>query len=276
MSLHQKLAFSRPTDSSGMPGIVGSGLAPDPTIPGIPEHDIEQRILFTTFRAAGYEGLQLKYGQYSAYLDQPARFREQWGTETSAIASGLIMGGLLDEAGIEELRRVFRFAQIVGSERIVFCHAQSRQGLTSEDIKGFARQLSELGKEAQHEYGVILSLHHHYNQPVMYRQDFAIFFDAIDEGTVRLTIDTAHLVKSGINDISGVIKENRHVLDNMHMKDFANGDFKVLGQGNIDFAPVFGVLHEINYEGWLCADEESGGDLLSGMEMCAQFMSNAS
>jgi inosose dehydratase len=247
------LAFSRPTDD-----------------------DTEQRTLFTTFRASGYEGLQLKYGQYSAYLDQPARFLEQWGAETSAIASGLIMGGLLDEAGIEELRRVFRFAQVVGSERIIFCHAQPRQGLTSDDIKGFARQLSNMGKEAQQEHGIILSLHHHYNQPVMHRQDFAIFFDAIDEGTVRLTIDTAHLVKSGIDDIAGVIRENSHMLDNMHMKDFADGDFKVLGQGNIDFTPVFAALHEIGYEGWLCADEESGSDLLSGMEMCAQFMMNGS
>jgi inosose dehydratase len=272
MSTHNKLAFSRPTDN-----------------------DVERHLLFTSFRASGYRGLQLKYGQYSEYLDHPARFIEQWGTNAIAdaatmsdmggrgqgraiaptisdIASGLIMGGLLDEAGIEELRRVLRFAQVVGSERIIFCHAQPRQGLTSSDIKGFARVLSDLGKEAQQEYGVILSLHHHYNQPVMHRQDFAIFFDAVDEGTVRLTVDTAHLVKSGIDDIAGVIREYRHVLDNMHMKDFADGDFKVLGQGNIDFAPVFSVLHEIGYAGWLCADEESGGNLQAGMEMCAQFI----
>jgi sugar phosphate isomerase/epimerase len=259
MNMHQKLAFSRPTDN-----------------------DEERRTLFTSFRASDYQGLQLKYGQYSSYLDQPARFIDQWGetgltagaglAPAREIASGLIMGGLLDEAGIEELRRVFRFAQIVGSERIIFCHAQSRQGLMSSDIKGFARVLSELGKEALQQYGVMLSLHHHYNQPVMHRQDFAIFFDTVDEGAVRLTVDTAHLVKSGIDDIAGIIREYRHVLDNMHMKDFAGGDFKVLGQGHIDFTPVFGVLQEIGYGGWLCADEESGGDLLSGMEMCAHFM----
>jgi sugar phosphate isomerase/epimerase len=244
-----KLAFSKPTDN-----------------------DAERQVLFTSFRSQGYESLQLKYGQYSEYLHQPARFVEQWGTEASALASGLIVGGALDDAGIGLLRRLFQFAHVVGSQRIIFCHAQSRQGLSSSDIAGFARLLSDLGREAQERYGTTLSLHHHYNQPVMYREDFATFFDAADERFVKLTIDTAHLVKSGITDIADTISDYRYVIDNMHIKDIADGSFKVLGQGNIDFAPVFEALHEIGYDGWLCADEESGSDLLTALETCAQFI----
>jgi len=244
-----KFAFSKPTDN-----------------------EAEHQQLFTSFRAQGYEGLQLKYGQYSEYLHQPERFSERWGTEASAIASGLIAGGTLDEAGIETLRRLFHFADIIGSERVIFCHAQSRQGLSSSNIAGFARLLSDLGREAQELYGITLSLHHHYNQPVMYREDFAVFFDAADDRFIKLTIDTAHLVKSGVMDIAGIIRDYRHVIDNMHIKDITDGSFKVLGQGNIDFVPVFAALHEIGYEGWLCADEESGSDLLTAMETCAQFI----
>lgn len=244
-----KLAFSKPTDN-----------------------EAERQQLFTSFRSQGYESLQLKHGQYSEYLDQPERFIEQWGTEASSIASGLIAGSALDEVGIEALRRLFQFAYVVGSERIIFCHAQSRQGLSSSDIAGFARLLSNLGREAQEHYGVTLSLHHHYNQPVMYREDFAVFFDAADDRFVKLTVDTAHLVKSGITDIAGIISDYRHVIDNMHIKDIADGVFKVLGQGTIEFAPVFEALHDIGYEGWFCADEESGSDLLTAMKTCAQFI----
>ncbi|GLV55758.1 hypothetical protein KDH_26020 [Dictyobacter sp. S3.2.2.5] len=233
----------------------------------------EQQLLFTRFQSVGYAGLQLKAGQYHAYIAQPQRFLDQWGEKASALASGLITGGLLDEAGIAELRRLFTFAQTVGSERIVFCHAQPRQGLSHADIQGFARTLSDLGKEAQ-QHGLILSLHHHYHQPVMYRQDFAIFFDAVRDQAIRLTIDTAHLVKSGIDDIAGVIRENRTVLDNMHIKDIASNEFKVLGKGTIDFAPVFTALHDIGYQGWLCADEESGDDLLASMDTCASFLAS--
>jgi sugar phosphate isomerase/epimerase len=219
--------------------------------------DVERQMLFSRFRSFGYDGLQLKHAQYSEYIDQPARFVGLWGTDAADIASGLITAGRLDTAGIAELRKLFRFAQAVGTERIIFCHSQPRQGLTSADIKGFAKILSELGREAQ-QYGTSLSLHHHYNQPVMYRQDFETFFEAVDDQSVKLTVDTAHLIKSGINDIGGVLR------------DIADGEFKVLGQGTIDFTSVFAALQEIGFAGWVCADEESGSDLLEAMEICAQ------
>ncbi|GHO73877.1 hypothetical protein KSD_16480 [Ktedonobacter sp. SOSP1-85] len=246
-----KMAFSKPTDNT-----------------------VEQQVLFSRYHSFGYQGLQLKNGQYREYVDDPARFVEQWGKDAPAIASGLITGGLLDETGIASLRSLFKFAQTVGTERIIFCHAQPRQGLSRDDIKGFAQVLSELGKEAQ-QYRTVLSLHHHYNQPVMYCEDFEVFFDAVSDQSVTLTVDTAHLIKSGINDIAGVLRDYRHVLDNVHLKDITDGAFKVLGQGNIDFAPVFAALHEIGYAGWLCADEESGSDLLGAMEECARFVANS-
>lgn len=236
--------------------------------------DNERQLLFSRFPLFGYSGLQLKYTQYSMDIDHPARFIERWGTNTSRIASGLIVGGQLDETGIQELRSLFSFAQKVGSERIIFCHGKARAGLSAYDIQGFAKILSELGKEAQ-QHGITLSLHHHYNQPVMYRQDFAAFFEAAGDQSVKLTIDTAHLVKSGIEDIAGIIREYHQVVDNIHLKDFADGAFKVLGQGSIDFSPVFAALCEIGFEGWLCADEESGENLLTSMEICAQFLQQA-
>jgi sugar phosphate isomerase/epimerase len=231
--------------------------------------DAERQKLFSRFRSFGYDGLQLKYSQYCEYIDHPERFVERWRIDATDIASGLVTAGKLDATGIAELRSLFRFTQAVGTERIIFCHSQPRQGLTSTDIKGFAKMLSDLGKESQ-QYGTSLSLHHHYNQPVMYRQDFETFFEAVNEQSVKLTVDTAHLVKSGINDIRGVIWDYRQVIDNVHVKDIADGEFKVLGQGTIDFTSVFSALQEIEYAGWICADEESGSDLLEALEVCAQ------
>ena len=245
-----KMAFSKPTTNAD-----------------------EQQLLFSHFRSAGYGGLQLKAGQYREYVTHPERFLEQWGDDARDLASGLITGGLLDKAGIADLRTLFKFAQAVGSERIIFCHAQPREGLSNADIQNYAHILSALGKEAQ-QYGIALSLHHHYNQPVMYRQDFAVFFDAVSDQAVKLTVDTAHLVKSGIDDIASVIRDYRTVLDNMHIKDIADHAFKVLGKGTIDFTPVFAALHDIGYQGWLCADEESGDDLAGAMETCAQFLTS--
>src|SRR5882724_8053668 len=207
----------------------------------------EQQLLFLRYHAFGYGSLQLKASQYSEYVDKPERFIEQWGADTRNIASGLITGGFLDETGIASLRTLFRFAQTVGSERIIFCHSQPRQGLSDADLKSYAQILSELGKEAR-QHGVNLSLHHHYNQPVMYRQDFEVFFESVSEQSVGLTIDTAHLIKSGIHDIAGVIRDYQQVIDNIHIKDSADDTFRLLGQGSIDFVPVFSMLHQIGYQ----------------------------
>ena len=242
-----KLAFSRPTSG-----------------------DDEQQQLFSWFRTSGYDGLQLKHAQYAGYVDHPESFLEDWGHYPGA-ASGLIAAGGLDETGIASLRGLFHFARAVGSGLIVFCHSLSREGLSSADIRGFGATLSELGKEARH-LGVKLSLHHHYDQPVMYREDFDAFFEVVEDGSVGLTVDTAHLVKSGHEDIAGLIRDFRQVIDNFHLKDFADGRFEPLGQGNIDFEPVFSAIREIGYEGWLCADEESGGDLVGTMDLSHRFI----
>src|SRR5436305_586911 len=110
-----KLAFSKPTSNRD-----------------------EQENLFSRFRSFGFAGLQLKQSQYWGDIDHAERFVEQWGQDAPAIASGLITQGRLDETGIASLRRTFTFAQAVGSERIIFCHDQPRQGLSRADIKSFA------------------------------------------------------------------------------------------------------------------------------------------
>jgi hypothetical protein len=119
-----KLAFSRPTKS-----------------------DEELRELIQGFRGSGYQGLQLKAAQYMPYIDAPAKFNAQWGCY-AGVASALIAGGKLDDGG-GALRRLFKFASAVGSERIVYCHGVPRTEVDHDDIRRFAKILSELGKEAQ-------------------------------------------------------------------------------------------------------------------------------
>jgi len=242
-----KIAFSRPT-----------------------ANEADLRTLFDQYRTAGYEGLQLKAAQYMPYIHEPEKFKEAWGHLPGA-GSALITGGRLDEANREQLRDVFRFASQIGTDLIVYCHGIPRKEVTADDIRQYAVLLSELGLEAQQQ-GVKLSLHHHYNNPVMYREDFDVFFDQISDKSVGLTIDTAHLVKSGIHDAAEVIRSFGHVIDNFHLKDFENGEWKVLGQGAIDFKPIFGAIKDIDYKGWISADEESGGGIVEGLKACYSYI----
>ncbi len=236
-----------------------------------PDRDpAERAVLMIGFREKGYDGLQLKRMQYVDDVSEPGRFTERWGS-TPGIASGLITGGRLDAAGVADLQAVIRFGAAVGSERVIFCHGEPRTEVDDDDIVAFSRTLAEIGRRAR-SLGVQLSLHHHYGQPVMYRSDFDRFFDGIDDGAVTLTVDTAHLVKSGITDIAEVIRCFGPRIDTIHIKDIAGAAFVPLGTGEIDFDPIFRALIDAAPTAWLCADEESGADIVGAMTDCHRYM----
>ena len=219
-----------------------------------PTHgDDETRQLLTGFRAAGYPGLQLKMQQFTPWLDDPDGFMDLW-TEPG-VASALIWFDELDDGGVERLHRVVDFAVAVGSERVVYCHKHSRVGVSPTDLVRFASVLSEVGSAAGAGQ-VALSLHHHFEQPVMLPEDVRIFFGAVEDAAVKLTVDTAHLAKSGVEDIPGFIDEFAPVIDNIHLKDYADGEWRILGQGGLDLPGILAALERVGYDQWLCVDEE--------------------
>jgi len=224
--------------------------------------------LFTKFGPAGFDGLQLKSNQYGDYLDDPDRFLADWG-QYPGVASGLIHGGLLDADGVATLRRVIKFGQAVGSDLVIYWPREPRG--EDVDLTAFARQVSELGQEAQ-AAGLRLSLHHHHNQIVMTGEEIERFFNEIVPGSVGLTIDTAHIVKSGMPDVAAEIRRFAPVIDNFHLKDYGDGEWKVLGRGDMDFGPIFDAIREIGFDGWVCADEESGADFDGALASCYQML----
>lgn len=226
--------------------------------------------LLRGFRAEGYEGLQLKTGQFSPFLADPDGYLLEWGDDAGRV-SGLIAFDTLDDAGLARLEATVAFASRVGAERVVFCHNLAREGVDRGARTGFAKTLSEVGARAAGG-GVRLSLHHHFEQPVMTRDDVAEFFEATLPGTIGLTVDTAHLAKSGVTDIPGFIREFAPIIDNIHLKDFQDGQWRLLGQGALDLVGILDALRAMSYAEWLCVDEESGADLETGLRASREWL----
>ncbi len=231
--------------------------------------DDQQRVLFDNFRPIGYDGLQLKWSQWRDSLTDPSSLARAV-SDCEGLASAVITGGKLDAAGCDSLRQFFDVGEMLHTELIIYCHGESREGMTDDDLKRYARQFSAMGKEAIGR-GMKLTVHNHHDSPIMLRRDAEVFCDAIEAGTVGLTVDTAHFAKSGVDDIAGLIRQFAGVIDNFHLKDF-DGEWRVLGEGTIDFAPIFSAIKEIGYDGWASTDEESGGDILQAMQTCYDFM----
>ncbi len=225
-----------------------------------PVVDDELDRLMTGYRAAGYEGLQLKTGQFMPWVDRPAEFQAKWGSDRGTVSSLVYY----DELDDERLAAVIDFAVAVGSELVVFCHNTSREGMTSEQRVEIARQLAPHAARAR-AAGVGFSLHHHYGHPVMLPEDVREFWGAIDPGLIGLTVDTAHLAKSGVTDIPAFLAEFAPIVDNIHLKDYVVDEWRLVGQGTLDLDGILRQLDANGFEGWLCIDEESTATLDEGL-----------
>jgi inosose dehydratase len=218
------------------------------------------------FRAEGYEGLQLKPGQYLSYLDAPATFSARY--TQPGVASGLIYFDELDDTRLDA---VLQFAAAVGSERVIFCHNRTRDSVGEGDRAEIARHLAVSARKAR-DQGLALSLHHHYDQPVMLPEDVREFWGAIEPGLIGLTVDTAHLAKSGVNDIPAFLAEFAPIIDNIHLKDYADGQWRLLGEGELDLEGVLRQLAADGFDGWLCVDEESTASLDQGFRVSRAWL----
>ena len=240
-----KLAYSAPTDT-----------------------DDQLQRYFDAYGRIGYDGLQPKYNQYD--VDDAEGFLSLQ-ADRPGLGSGLITGGTLaDDASRDALRKVIAFASAVGSDLVIYCYDHSREGLSDDVLRSIAATFSEFGRGAQ-EVGTKLSIHNHVGCPIMLPEDMDVFYDAIEPGTVGLTVDTAHLAKSGVSDMGGLIRRFAHVIDNFHLKDF-DTDWRVLGEGAIDFAPIFAAIKTIGHDGWVSTDEESGADIIEAMATYYHFV----
>lgn len=95
-----------------------------------------------------------------------------------------------------------------------------------------------------------------------------------DENLVYLLFDTGHLVYSGENPIT-ILNKHIHRIKHVHLKDIRPemvekvkkeklsflkgvrvGAFTVPGDGDIDFEPIFKILSDNDYEGWLMIEAE--------------------
>jgi len=233
----------------------------------VPVAEIDR--LVSSYRAEGYEGLQLKQGQYLEHVADPARLQARWGVDPGTF-SALIVFDTLEADGLARLRDIVAFAAAVGSERVVFCHDHPREGVDREALRGFADVLAREGAAAR-DRGVALSLHHHYGQPVMLPDDMRVFFDVVGDA-VGLTVDTAHLAKSGIEDLPGFCREFAPIIDNLHLKDYDGREWRLLGEGELPLAEILTALDETGYAGWLCVDEESDATLDAGFRLSREWL----
>lgn len=133
--------------------------------------------------------------------------------------------------------------------------------------------LNRLGKIAQEE-GMTLTFHHHMGTVVQNEDEIDRMMEHTDPAVFRLLYDTGHLTYCGIDALK-IVKKYASRIGHVHLKDIRPdkveqvkkerlsfldgvrlGAFTVPGDGCIDFAPIFRVLEDAGYEGWMVVEAE--------------------
>ena len=133
--------------------------------------------------------------------------------------------------------------------------------------------VNKLGKVAK-DMGITLTFHHHMGTVVQTAAEIDRLMENTDPEYFNLLFDSGHLAYCG-EDYMYVLKKYINRIKHVHLKDIrpdivaevkANGlsflqgvrkgTFTVPGDGVIDFAPIFDVLAENNYEGYVLVEAE--------------------
>lgn len=160
---------------------------------------------------------------------------------------------------------------------------KSKYVFNDGEWKLLADGLNKLGKLAL-EKDMKIVFHHHMGTGVQTTEEIDKLMELTDENLVYLLFDTGHLVYSGENPIE-ILKKYFSRIKHIHLKDIRpevvkevrdnslsflkgvrKGTFTVPGDGCIDFKPIFDILKEKEYEGWLIVEAEQDPAIANPLE----------
>ena len=184
---------------------------------------------------------------------------------------------------LEEVEKEFRaqleFLKAMGAKVIgaseqdtpVFGH---KYVMDDEEWDTFCNGMNYLGKIAKEEYGIALTFHHHMGTVVQDPDEVERMMANTDPEYVSLLFDTGHFTYCGADPLE-MVKKYVNRIKHVHLKDIRpevvkevkdndlsflegvrRGAFTVPGDGCIDFDPIFKVLEENGYEGYMLVEAE--------------------
>lgn len=159
---------------------------------------------------------------------------------------------------------------IQGTDKPVF---EAKYVMNDDEWKLFCDGLNKLGKVAK-DMGIALTLHHHMGTVVQTEAEIDRMMENTDPELFGLLFDSGHLAYCG-EDYMSVLKKYAKRIKHVHLKDIRPekvrkvkdehlsflqgvrlGAFTVPGDGAIDFGPIFDVLAETGYEGYVLVEAE--------------------
>ena len=159
---------------------------------------------------------------------------------------------------------------IQGKDQPIF---EGKYVMNDEEWKLLTDGLNKLGQIAK-DKGMMLTFHHHMGTVVQDPDEVERMMANTDPEYVSLLFDTGHFTYCGADPLE-MVKKYVNRIKHVHLKDIRpevvkevkdndlsflegvrRGAFTVPGDGCIDFDPIFKVLEENGYEGYMLVEAE--------------------
>ena len=146
--------------------------------------------------------------------------------------------------------------------------------MNDEEWDTFCTGMNKLGKIAKEEYGIALTFHHHMGTVVQSLEEVDRMMENTDPEYVSLLFDTGNFTYCGEDPLE-VVKKYVHRIKHVHLKDIRPevveqvkkenmsflagvraGAFTIPGDGCINYDPIFKVLEDAGYEGYMVVEAE--------------------
>ena len=169
---------------------------------------------------------------------------------------------------------------IQGTDKPIF---EAKYVMNDAEWDVFCKGLNRLGKTAK-DMGIALTLHHHMGTVVQTEAEIDRMMENTDPELFSLLFDSGHLAYCG-EDYMSVLKKYAKRIKHVHLKDIRPdviakvkaehlsflqgvrmGTFTVPGDGAIDFGPIFDVLAECGYEGYVLVEAEQDPAIANPLE----------
>lgn len=284
-------AAETPSTPLFAPGQVRLGITPtgwsnsdDPSIDLVPP--IGYRQILSEMALAGYQGTQMsgKFPSDLETLKQELALRDLTISEPW-VGTYFSIGDVGDS--IAAFEKQLAFMRSLGESTIVVAelggavHQQpvaplpNRPIFTDAQWQEVLKGLNDLGRRAQ-AAGMTLAYHPHVGTGIETLPDIQRLMDGTDPEAVHLLLDTGHLLYAGVDPLQ-VASTYASRIGHVHLKNIRpkvlqqavkqgssfldsirQGVFTVPGdpEGSIPFEPIFKVLADADYHGWLVVEAE--------------------
>ena len=238
--------------------------------------------------ALGFDGTEL--GPLGYYPAQPDQLRHALSARGLRLAAGFVMEPLHDPAQRERILGVARGTcaalAAAGAPVLVLIEAlvpaRSATAGRSDaaprlDDRAWAQlieRIEEISALAAGEFGLDVVFHPHAGTYVEFADEVERLLGATDPARVGLCFDTGHAVYAGIDPLA-LCRAHGERIRHVHLKDVnaaalarararectfeqavADGVFRPLGRGTVDFAAVAAALADGGFDGWVVFEQD--------------------